>query len=90
MDANNENKKDASSAPKRLSRKVYCKLSIFLIIRSKWVIFFSHKGSLFAHKGSILVHKGSILAHKGSILAQKASILAEKGRISIWKGLVFS
>ena len=28
MDANNENKKDASSTPKRLSRKVYFRLSV--------------------------------------------------------------
>ena len=35
MDTNNENKKDASSAPKRLSRKVNFRLSIFLIQKVK-------------------------------------------------------
>ena len=53
MDANNENKKDASSAPKRLSRKVYFRLSVLKKVK------LGQNGSYFTLiKGPFSLRKG--------------------------------
>ena len=74
MEANNENKKEVSTTPKRLSRKVYLRSSVTYVLKKYFGLL---KGNFNLQKGPFWIIK-SILDQKSEFLIQKGHILDRK------------
>ena len=75
MEANNENKKEVSTTPKRLSRKVYLRSSVTYVLKKYFGLL---KGNFNLQKGPFWIIK-SILDQKKSNF--RSEFLIQKGHI---------